>query len=139
MAKFDSILTPATNKASRLISAQMRRQAPKDTGALRSSVKVKLTRTGDLEKGFTFTYTTEFLKYGIYTDLGTGNYGVSETQRGNWNPKPGKGKGGIKPRFWLSLADSIKDPILQDLAEAVADAKINDIQTQIMKIYEGNI
>ena len=129
MARFDKYLTPATNLASRMVSLQLRRQAPVRSGRLKNSVRVSTDRNRD---GFIFTTTYE--GYGIFTDLGTGKYGVSEAQRGDWNPTPGKGKGGIKPRFWLSLdtifmnsiSDIYEEALLKSVEEEIND-KFNEI------------
>jgi len=125
MAKFDEILTPATNMASRLISLQLRRQAPVKSGALKRSIHVNVERE-DLGDNISFTFTTEYLGYGIFTDLGTRPYGVSPEQRGEWNPNPGKGKGGIKPRFWNSISESVWQPIEDMLADAIAQSIQNE-------------
>ena len=127
MARFDQILTPATNMASRLISLQLRRQAPVDTGRLKRSVHVKVRREGESGE-YTFTFEAEYLGYGIFTDLGTGPYGVTESAREEWNPSPGKGKGGIKPRFWNSLSESVMKPIEDIIVNAVYEAELQNIE-----------
>lgn len=125
MARFDKYLTPATNMASRLVSLQLRRQSPVKTGRLRKSIHIRANRT---DEGVTFVAT--YLDYGTFTDTGTGPYGVQDSDRRSWDPIPGKGKGGIKPRFWLSLDDIFLDNINDMLAEAVERAieeEIDDI------------
>lgn len=112
MAKFDEILTPATNMVSRIMSAQLRRQAPVDTGALKRSIHVKAIRTNN-----SVQFVTDYLPYGVYTDMGTGPY--KTTKRGEWNPKPGKGKGGIKPRFWTSPSKTVVKDIRKIMAKAM--------------------
>jgi hypothetical protein len=95
-------LKPAYTKIGRIIEQILKRQVPVKTGALRSSLKIRDVNT---EGGITFVL--EEKKYGVFTDMGTGPYRART--RGQWNPRPGKGKGGIKPRFWQTLSD--KDQI----------------------------
>lgn len=130
MAKFDSILTPATNLASRLISAQLKRQAPVKTGALKRSTKVKTERE-EVDGEYIFTYNFDYLGYGIYTDLGTGQYAVDEDRRREWNPAPGKGKGGIKPRFWTTIEQSVSDRVGDLLTDASQRALIRDLENEL--------
>jgi hypothetical protein len=127
MARFDQILTPATNMVSRMISNQLRRQAPVDTGRLKRSIHVTVRREGG-DGDYTFTFEAEYNGYGIYTDLGTGPYGVTESAREEWNPNPGKGKGGIKPRFWNSLSESVMKPIEDIIVDAVMEAEIQNLE-----------
>ena len=89
--------------AARLMETKLRSQAPVKTGALRDSVKVVPRFT---EKSVLLDVVS--LNYGKYTDLGTGPYRTPPSKRRNWNPRPGKGKGGIKPRFWTSLTRSFR-------------------------------
>ena len=126
MAKFDKYLTPASNMASRLVSAQVRGQAPVKTGALKRSVKVRLDRTEN-NGTYAFTFNYNYLGYGIFTDLGTKPYAVDDASRGPWNPKPGKGEGGIRPRFWLSLDESIQDRIGNIFTDAIIKAQMEQI------------
>jgi hypothetical protein len=95
-------LKPAYTKIGRIIEQILKRQVPVKTGALRASLKIRNVNT---DGGITFVL--EEKKYGIFTDMGTGPYRART--RGQWNPRPGKGKGGIKPRFWQTLSD--KDQI----------------------------
>lgn len=97
----DINLQQIVNYYSRTIAAQLMRQSPVKTGALKRSIKVKGKQT---DKGLTFT--TDYKRYGIFTDLGTGPYATKK--RGEWNPKPGKGRGGIRPRFWTTLPEAIR-------------------------------
>lgn len=129
MAKFDEILTPATNLASRLVSAQLRRQSPVKTGRLKRSIHVRADRQEDV-----VIFTADYLGYGVYTDLGTGPYATSEEQRGPWNPTPGKGKGGIKPRFWNSIEEAIWESISDIYYKAYEQAVEKSIEDSLNKI-----
>jgi len=93
----------AASLAARIMETKLESQAPVKTGALRDSVKVvpRFTNKSVLLDVIS-------LPYGKYTDLGTGPYRTPPSRRRNWNPRPGKGKGGIKPRFWTSLTRSFR-------------------------------
>jgi len=109
-------LTQALNTVSRLISNQLRRQSPVRTGALKKSVSVRYVS----DSNGTITFQGKYLKYGKYVDLGTGPY--KTTKREAWNSKPGKGKGGIKARFWTSLEGSTTKNIKKMLQKAISDS-----------------
>lgn len=106
-AEFDQ----AISMSARLMAANLRRQAPVDTGALRRSIKVQGRMTGD-RINFSITY----LAYGKFTDMGTGRY-HTRTRR-SWNPRPGRGRGGIKPRFWLTLERAVYENLQRRIAKA---------------------
>ena len=92
-------ITPAMNLAARVYQTRLRYQAPVATGKLRSSVKVRAVSNKD-----GFQLVVSYLDYGIFTDSGTTRYHrPSETAQ--WRPRPGKGKGGIKPRYWTNVQD----------------------------------
>ena len=121
----DLELSAQVNVAARLIQANLVRQVPVDTGALKRSIKVKGTYTG---KSIQFRY--DYLAYGKFVDKGTGPYGVSGKGRtGTWNPNPGKGTGGIRPRFWTSLESSIKIRVKSIISKVIGQY----IKTQFNK------
>jgi len=121
----DIDLTSAINMAARLIAANLRRQAPVATGALKRSIRVSGSYTGD---SIQFRYS--YLYYGKFVDKGTGPYGVrGKGKTGQWNPNPGKGIGGIRPRFWTSLEDSVKKQVKKQVAKAIGQY----IRTQFRK------
>lgn len=121
----DLDLNQPINMAARLIAANLRRQAPVDTGALKRSIRVTGTFTG---KSIQFRY--DYLYYGKFLDKGTGPYGVrGKGKRGQWDPNPGKGRGGIKPRFWTSLEDSTKIRVKKIISNVIKQY----IKTQFRK------
>jgi len=91
-------LKPAYDKIARIIEQILKRQVPVRTGELKSSLRVTVVGSG-LEIEFVLSEK----KYGIFTDMGTGRYKAKS--RGKWNPRPGKGRDGIRPRFWKSISD----------------------------------
>jgi hypothetical protein len=117
-------LQKIANMAARVLQNLLKRQAPKKTGALKNSVKVtaKVTANG-------ISFIEGFNRYGIYLDKGTGPYKVK--QMGNWNPKPGKGKGGIKPRFWTALDTTTRTQISKLTAQWVKAQAIEDFKNQL--------
>ena len=84
----------------------LKEQAPVRTGDLQRSIQVTVEKT---QKGFAIT--RSFLFYGVFTNLGTGDYYTIKygTRQANpfflpsWDPNPGKGSYGIKPRYWESV------------------------------------
>jgi hypothetical protein len=80
------------------------------------------------EDGVKFTPT--FLRYGTYLNEGTGRYKVKNTTGRAWNPSPGKGKMGIKPRFWLNTQEKTKQVVNQILAREVAKQIKKEFRTR---------
>lgn len=115
-AKLD--IMKAANMAARVYKTRLRYQAPVATGKLKRSIEVVPELTQD---GVAFRET--YLTYGIYTDSGTRRY-YKPNKRAKWNPRPGKGKGGIKPRYWTNINDTAT-------TKRIADIFAKDIAKQI--------
>lgn len=101
-------LKPAFDKASRIILAELKQQAPvsksgKNKGELKRSIVVKPVFVSTSNLGFEITGD----QYGSYLDMGTGTYAAKK--RGPFDKNPGPGKGGIKPRFWLTPSQGTKN------------------------------
>ena len=129
-------LTPTYNKISRKLEAILRSQAPVDTGHLQNSVMVLYD-----ENGFVIYDTTT---YGMYLHRGTGDEadaGASQDDsrtylnliRKKWNPNPGKGEGGIKPRYWMNFADSVYEMIDQEMEKVITQELEKGITEQLNK------
>lgn len=86
---------------SKLIQTELKAQVPVATGKLKRSIKVQAVETPD-----GFSIKEGFLTYGIFTDSGTKRY-HKPNPKARWNPNPGKGKGGIKPRYWTNLSPEV--------------------------------
>jgi hypothetical protein len=126
MAEEDLNFSQALSMASREITALLKRQVPVDTGELKRSISVKGNFTGE---SIQFRY--GYLKYGVYVDKGTGPYAVrGKGKSGDWNPRPGKGRGGIRPRFWTSLNPATRNRIKRVIARVTAQF----IRTQFRKV-----
>ena len=108
----------AMDKASRIIVLALRQQAPvakegRDRGDLRNSIKVTPIFTSTENFGFEITAN----EYGLFLDGGTGRYKTKD--RKEWNPNPGKGDDGIKPRFWLSVPPRVWKKVNALLSSAI--------------------
>jgi hypothetical protein len=108
--------------AARVYQTRLRLQAPVKTGALKRSVEVVPLMTGD---GFVLKET--FLQYGIYTDSGTGRY-YKPNKKAKWNPRPGRGRGGIKPRYWTNISDQFT---LRRITEILTKDIVKQIKRQL--------
>lgn len=89
----------AERVATLMVKDQIKVSAYK-TGNLMESVSVLGQRSGNVVE----LVLNDPTSYGDFTDFGTRNYRASE--RGPFNAKPGKGQGGIIPRFWSSLNET---------------------------------
>ena len=94
-------LKPVLTTISKIVQDQLRRQAPDDQdepgSPLKDSVVVRAVETEDgveLRLGY--------LTYGRFLDSGTRRLFKTDPEA-RFNPRPGKGKGGIKPRYWTNL------------------------------------
>jgi hypothetical protein len=97
-------LKPVLPTIAKIMQDQLRRQAPdgpESGDPLRQSVIVRAVENADGVQ-----LVTGYLNYGVFTDSGTGRY-RKPNNNAKWNPKPGKGKGGIKPRYWTNLDNAV--------------------------------
>ena len=110
----DPKLQAALNMAARIATNVLKKQVPVKKGDLQKSIKVSGVQTDNSVK-----LVSDYLPYGVYTDRGTGPY---RTRAGRpWNPNPGKGQGGIRPRFWTTLDQANRTKINNILRKAMAD------------------
>ena len=109
-------LTSAYRRIEVLVKNKLREQVPVgETGKLQSSITVKVVENED-----GFSLVSGYLTYGRFLDLGTKNYYKGERPDARWNPKPGKGKGGIKPRYWTNLGKPTQKIIADLIAKEIA-------------------
>jgi hypothetical protein len=80
------------------------------------------------EDGVKFTPT--FLRYGTYLNEGTGRYKVKETKGRPFNPNPGKGTMGIKPRFWLNIQTTTMQAVNKILYKEIAKQIRQEFRTR---------
>ena len=107
-------LKPVLPTITKLVENSLKKQSPVDTGKLRNSIKVRAVETEDGVQ-----LVTGFLTYGVFTDSGTGRYRRPNPEA-TWNPKPGKGKGGIKPRYWTNLDNAVNIRIARIIEKEIA-------------------
>lgn len=104
---------PLTRAAS-LITINIKNQTPVDTGKLKRSMKTKIEETSD---GYRFVIVSrEFVKYGTFVDMGTTPY--RKPTRGRYNQSPGKGKGGIIPRYFTTINSATIRRVKKIMSEA---------------------
>ncbi len=101
-------------------------QNPYATGALKNSLTVAVGI-----KGGDFTVKVGYLSYGVYTNLGTGDYNTVKFGTRNSSPfrlpdHEGyrKGSFGIQPQYWTSMggqsrANRLREQILSDMKDEV--------------------
>jgi hypothetical protein len=126
----------AAYMAARIFQAALKNQSPvgerprtKEAQAkypqpLKQSIVVKPIFTEDSVK-FQSTYND----YGKFVDLGTGRYKTRASARRAWNPKPGKGTDGIKPRFWTT----VKPAVRREINRMISDAFTKVIRTTLYR------
>jgi hypothetical protein len=118
-------LTKVYKRIEILVKNKLKEQVPVgETGKLQRSITVKVQETKD---GFVFV--TGYLTYGRFLDLGTRRYFKGERPDAKWNPNPGKGKGGIKPRYWTNLGKPTE--------KMIADLVAKEIVKQAQQIISG--
>ena len=109
-------LTSAYRRIEVLVKNKLREQVPVgETGNLQGSITVKVVENED-----GFSLVSGYLTYGRFLDLGTKRYYKGEKPSARWNPRPGKGKGGIKPRYWTNLGKPTEKIIANILAKEIA-------------------
>jgi hypothetical protein len=99
---------------SKLVQAELKNQVPVDTGALRKSIRVQA-----VESANGFEIKSGYLTYGIFVDSGTKRY-HKPNPKASWNPNPGRGIGGIKPRYWTNLSPEVTLRISKLIAKETA-------------------
>lgn len=127
-------------KFARRIEGILKAQAPVKTGALRSSIRVVVNKDG---LQIVLQPINGRDSYGVYLHAGTGeekqgpggrDFGFiyEALQDRAWNPNPGKGRGGIKPRYFLNLEDVVYEQFNDLLAQEFAKQQTEYIE-QIIK------
>lgn len=118
-------LKPTYLKISRRLEAILRSQAK---GSLKNSVAVVYD-----ENGLTIM---ESSGYGIYTHRGTGKYKkgntYADTMNYKYDPDPGVGEGGIRPRYWLNFSQAVWQQVDDEIAKAIGLI----LQAQIVNAFQ---
>lgn len=119
----------AARSAAQIIEQDIRSQSP--SRRIARGLKVDPIVEQD-EIAFEVTF-DDNVKYGVYLDRGTGKYRASETEVGKWNPNPGKGKGGIIPRFFTVIPETALERVYQVLEEAFVADMEEDLEKALGK------
>ena len=72
-------------------------------------------------------------KYGMFLNQGTGSYKNPSTTAA-WNPNPGRGKGGIRPRYWENIPRETELKIMDTIITAIINQDIQLIQDELSDI-----
>lgn len=108
----------AQRESAQILTKFVQNQTPVKTGRLRRTMKVVPIVKRNEDLAFSID-TPAYRKYGRYVDLGTGRYRA--TKRGKYNARPGKGKGGIIPRFFTTINILTINRVKKKMAKAFAD------------------
>ncbi|MFZ9876128.1 MAG: HK97 gp10 family phage protein [Candidatus Nanopelagicales bacterium] len=123
----DPQLLRAYNKIARRLESFLQDRAPVGkTGALKSSIAVTVSEMGIRISSY---------DYGYYLHLGTGQEASGLTFEQaigkNYNPNPGEGDNGIKPRFWMSFGQAIWQQVLDEIEAEEGSALAKIIAAQL--------
>lgn len=123
----DPVITKAMGDAARIIEQVLQSQAPRKTGTLRDSVNV----VGGEGKSGNIIFRASYKDYGVYLDYGTGPFNTYPS-RGKYNPRPGSGvgKGGIIPRYWTSLNDTVRMQVRRIIQQTTQEL----IRTELKRV-----
>jgi len=86
-------------------------------GLLKGSIGVKVDANG---------WSVKMMKYGMFLNSGSGPYFKPSTIK-PWNPRPGKGKGGIKPRYWENIPKDVEMRIMDTIATAILNENVKEL------------
>jgi hypothetical protein len=118
-------ITKQANSIARLLEAELNKQKPFS----------KTVRVRAIVKSNAIDFVYSYPVYGKFLDLGTERYRVDEAQRGAFSRSPGKGIGGIKPRFWMTINESTKVRIAMMLETFM----VNLINNELKKAFKTGI
>lgn len=123
-------LEKAFQEIAKEIELTLRSQAPSEK--LKSAIQVSYERVND-EDNFVINYDSDNYMYGIYLHRGTKEERDPEASddfqemaeafvQRRPNNNPGRGKGGIKPRYWLTLTQIDIERYQQEIEQAIDQA-----------------
>ena len=115
-------------------------QAPRKTGKLQNSIRYRVvTKSNEWALSFYYIYYGVYVDLGTYDNANTAAYGISAFDLPQWNPNPGRGGFGIKPRYWSSLSQDATElqeflaKKIEGLYEEGFDELIESIQTRTQR------
>lgn len=122
-----AIIKEAAFMAARIIENELRSQAPSSKIAKGFSVEPVITESnGEIDVDFNYVLEDKVI-YGLYLDSGTLRE-ADPSDDAQFNPDPGKGSGGIKPRYWMNYPQEFQeriDMIIDVAIEAAVEAQID--------------
>lgn len=122
----DPIIEAAGYQAARIIENELRAQAPSENIAKGFVVLPFITEEeGEILIDFQY-FLEEEVFYGYFLNTGTLKE-LDPSDEATWNPTPGPGEGGIKPRYWMNLPEDTQiriNMIIEAALEEAADKKV---------------
>jgi hypothetical protein len=125
----DPIVVEAAYLAARVMEANIRSQSPSEKIAGGTTV---LPVFENDEVRFEVVLADQ-VKYGIFLDSGTMRE-YKPNPNAAFNPNPGKGDDGIKPRYWTNMDETFQERITQIMERAMTEAIEKNIDKQLEKI-----
>lgn len=87
-------------------------------GLLKGSLGVTVNANG---------WSIRMKKYGMFLNSGSGPY-FKPSAKKPWNPNPGRGRGGIKPRYWENIPLATEMKIMDVIATAILNQDVMEIE-----------
>ncbi len=109
----DPELARAMAETARVIETLLKGQATK----MKASGLAKSIEVVSKDKGGKVSFTVDSIYYGKFLDMGTMK--ERARRRGPFDPNPGVGVGGIKPRFWSTVNTATRLRIKKIMEKAV--------------------
>jgi hypothetical protein len=124
------IIEAAAYEAARVIQNELMAQAPSEKIAKGITVEPVFDEGGE-EISVDFEIVLDdSVFYGSFLNTGT-LAELDPSDDAEWNPEPGKGKGGIKPRYWLNWSEEIQVRIDLIIEAALELAQEKEIEKQL--------
>ena len=125
----DPIVKEAAYTVARIMEANIRAQAPSQKVA-GGTIVMPVFENDEVRFEVVLE---EKVKYGVFLDSGTERE-YKPNPNAAWNPAPGKGVDGIKPRYWTNIEDSLQVRMAQIIEQAMTQAMENKIDKELEKI-----
>ena len=128
------IIEDAAYLAARVIMNELQAQAP--SAKIGEGIVVLPTFTGygsETEVDFEI-FLADDVFYGKFLDSGTLDQ-YDPNPDAEWRPNPGKGEGGILPRYWTNLSEEIQDRVNMIIEDALSQAKEQELEEQLDKEF----
>jgi len=124
------IIEAAAYEAARVVQNELMAQAPSDKIAKGLTVVPIIEGQGDDTSISYEILLDENVIYGVFLDSGTLEE-YDPNDEAEWDPNPGKGEGGIKPRYWISIPEEAQVRIDMIIEAALETAKEKEIEEML--------